>query len=461
MKQFVLLLSMTMVGAVASLWEPFWGVLLYYTFAVLRPQHMWAWVLPVRWRWSLYAALIVLLGVALNLHRVVIKGRFTTVTSMMIVYGVLLLISCITAHDPTIAQTWGIEYAKVMLIALIASVVIEKLWQVRMLTVMILLMLSYIAWEINYLYLFENHRLDVFHYGYGGLDNNGAGLMLAMGLPFAYAYGTSARRWWQRIGCCGFAVVILHAVMITYSRGAMLAGLVGVAWVLVHHRARIQAVLITVVLCMVISVLAGTEIRQRLMSTTNFQQDSSAQSRLDSWDAAWTLAWENPLTGQGIRNSSRYTHNYGADTQGRTIHSLYLQIAADSGFPALAAYLAMLAAAFVSLRVVRRMCRDHLPGRLSGRDPPDDDRELQQIDKLALATEGSLVIFAFGAVFLSLEMFELPWLLIVIAGLLPGAVERHLAHGTNLQAAPATITEANHPHGRLRLAGVGKGPARP
>ncbi len=44
--------------------------------------------------------------------------------------------------------------------------------------------LAYIAYEVNIKYLTEG-RLDIWLNGYGGVDNNLAGLMLAVGVPLS------------------------------------------------------------------------------------------------------------------------------------------------------------------------------------------------------------------------------------------------------------------------------------
>ncbi len=57
------------------------------------------------------------------------------------------------------------------------------------------------------------------------------------------------------------------------------------------------------------------------------------QSRFDSWKAGWLIASDYPVLGAGVRNADLLSHRYGADRIGRAIHSQYIQIAADSGFP--------------------------------------------------------------------------------------------------------------------------------
>lgn len=439
MKQLLLLTCMTFGCALGALTSPFWGILLYYTFAVLRPQYLWKWALPVDVRWSLLAAGITLISVILHLPRLFSKGKINAIMGMMVVYGLLLLFSTITAFNPNIAQRWGEEYAKVLLIAVIASVVINQLWQFRMLSLMILGMLGYIAWEINSLYFLQGGRLDIYHYGYGGLDNNGAGLMLAMGLPFAYAFALGNRgewAWLKMAGCVFLAGCIAHAVLMSYSRGAMLAGTVGLGWLLWHHRPRTQAVALAVVALIAISVMAGPEIRERFISITDYKEDASAQSRFDSWAAAWKITWENPVLGKGIRNSNYFSQNYGADMHGRTIHNQYLQMAADSGVLAALLYMVMLAMALWNFGSARRAC---LRAAEDYADDSDEHQELTRTSRICIAAQASLLTFAFGAFFLSLETFELPWMLIMLGGVAPIVVHQRIdeLQTSDEQAGPA------------------------
>lgn len=432
MKQFLLLSLMTLAGGVGALHSPFWGVLLYYTLAVLRPQYLWAWALPMDVRWSLLAALIVLIGVMLNVGRLMNRAALNLVLGLMIAHGIMLMFSVLTAYHPAIAEHYGTEYAKVLLLAAVASLVIEQLWQVRWLGWMVFATVGYIAWEINSMYFLQGGRLDLYHYGYGGLDNNGAGLMLAMGLPFTYAVAFSSGGW-QRARLTAGGVIgacMLHAVLMSYSRGAMLALCVGGAWLLIHHRPRWQAAGLAVAGVLALSLMAGPEIRERFTSIGDYQTDASAQSRLESWSAAWQITWDDPLLGKGIRNSNEYSHNYGADRRGRTIHNQYLQIAADSGVPAALAYVALMGVAIWRLGSSRRMCMSHMMERADREGPmrqaSSAEQEIDASQKVCLAAQTSLIMFGFGAMFLSLELFELPWLLFVMAGVLPRLVAQRL-----------------------------------
>jgi O-antigen ligase len=106
--------------------------------------------------------------------------------------------------------------------------------------------------------------------------------------------------------------------------------------------------------------------------------------------------------GFGIRNSNLYTFDYGADEQGRTIHSQYLQLAADSGWVALGLYAALVLSIFAGLWQVRWRLRKY-------RDP-----ETANVRSLAAGVECALFLFCFGAVFLSVEHFEMPYILMLL-----------------------------------------------
>ena len=434
MKQFLLLSTLTVLAGVGALTEPFWGVLLYYFLAVLRPQHLWEWAMPVQWRWSLAAALIVLICGAVNLHLVLRRARLSVLLVMMIVFGGLLMMSCLTARDPAIAADWGIDFGKVLLIAVVSSLLIHRTGQVQMLAASVLLSLGYIAYEVNYTYLLQGGRLDIFHYGYGGLDNNGAGLLLAMGIPFAYAYAAGPHPRFGRLAqaAATFAVaVLIHAIMLTYSRGAMLAAMVGALWLLIHHRPRAQSLAMAALLIGLVSFMAGPEVRDRFESTTQFHEDDSAQARLASWGAGWKLAWEKPFTGHGLRNSQLVMHTFDDALAGRTIHSLYIQMAADSGIPAVALFIGIIALTLWRLGGAARTC-----GATEPRDDTDDLR-LGLLQRTCRAAQASMLTYAFGGVFLSIEVFELAWLLIVVAAVLPPLLREEAAAAAEDQEQPS------------------------
>jgi hypothetical protein len=98
------------------------------------------------------------------------------------------------------------------------------------------------------------------------------------------------------------------------------------------------------------------------------------------------------------------TKRYGADMEGRVIHNQFLQIAADNGFPGLGIYTGIFLAVLWTNWQVRRV--------LKGRT----DQEALQSLAVTGGVNCSLMLFCIGALFLSLEVFELPYLLMLLSG---------------------------------------------
>jgi probable O-glycosylation ligase (exosortase A-associated) len=225
--------------------------------------------------------------------------------------------------------------------------------------------------------------------------------MLAMGAPLCLAVWDMEQRWWRWL-FASLIPPIVHAVLMTYSRGAMVALGLGAPLIIVRSRHPKQMMLAALVVGAMLPVLAGQQIRDRFFSVQQYEEDRSAQSRFESWQAAWRIATDHPIFGVGIRNSQLISYQYGADEQGRVIHSQYLQLLADGGFPSLSLYLGLLFSTWMSVR------RTRLAARGGTRD---EDRQALGI---ALGVETSMAVFCLGACFLSLEVFELPWLLVLL-----------------------------------------------
>jgi probable O-glycosylation ligase (exosortase A-associated) len=444
MKHLIFMMAVTALGAIGATIHPIYGVLLYYGFELIQPQHLWKWSLPGGIRWSLIAAAAAIFGLLIALPRVLAQGRWNLIASMTTILAAMMLLSCLNAADPEVASSWGLMTGKIVLMMLVATVTIHEVRHVRMVVWLIAGCMGYLAWHVNSLYLFDR-RLDILNYGHGGLDNNGAGLLMAMAIPFVYALTATTRRWTVKAAGYFVIVLMLHAVMLTYSRMSMLCVIVGGLWLLLHHRPRWHAAGLALAGCVIVAALAGQEVRDRFYSIGNYQTDGSAQSRFDSWAAAWRIAWDHPLTGVGIRNANLFSQNYGADMYGRTIHNQYLQIAADNGLPAMTLYILLCAVALVRLNRLRHQYPVIPDNRLLQGDKANDP----SIGVIALAVQTSLIMFCFGAMFLSLEVFELSWLLLGLAGVMPDVVastESRLAQSpSSAEPRPALTPFAPYP----------------
>jgi len=93
---------------------------------------------------------------------------------------------------------------------------------------------------------------------------------------------------------------------------------------------------------------------------------------------------------------------YGHDNPYQTIHSQYLQVAADTGFVGLALYLSMVGLAVAATTRSRSIC-EVFPTEIG-----------IETKSMLSGLECSLITFLVGAVFLSLETFEVTYIVLVM-----------------------------------------------
>ena len=244
MKQLIFMIVVTLIGVVGSLnVDPFYGVAVYYFYAVLRPQFIWAWSLPTGVAWSFYVAIAAMIGAALQLRSKTTPPdpeggwRLSAAHTAVLLFGAWVSITFVTARNHDVAYPYFIEYLKLFVMFWLAGRVIRTVQQVWVVFLLTAGTLGYIAYEVNYIYFFNGQYTYIYHMGYGGLDNNGAALMLAMGVPLCYFAWEAIRRWF-RWAFLAMIPLILHAVLMSYSRGAMVSLIAAVPFYLLRAAAR-------------------------------------------------------------------------------------------------------------------------------------------------------------------------------------------------------------------------------
>ncbi len=422
MKNLIFMISMTLIGTIGVWYRPFWGVAVYYLFVALRPQYLWIWTLPPGVQWSRYvsvatiaATIAALLGIIPMVPPGVERLRrgFGRSQLVIVLFALWIFTTYVTARNQEAASAYFLEYLKIFAMMTASMVLLHTVDQLYCLVILAVVALGYIAYDVNVLYL-STRYISIGLNGFGGLDNNGAGLMLAMGVPICILLWDQIRGRWRWF-FLALVPVIIHAVLMTYSRGAMLSMMVTSPLIALRCKRRLQMAALGAVLFLgAIPVMAGPEIRARFLTIKKNEVDDSANSRRMSWAAAWRMAQDNPVFGVGIRNANLFSYDYGADMPGRTIHSQYLQIAADNGFVGLGLYLALL----VSVWADTRFCRLAVQGR--------DDLQSRRIYLVATGVESSMALFCIGGAFLSLEVFELPYLLLLVGSQLAALVKGQL-----------------------------------
>jgi probable O-glycosylation ligase (exosortase A-associated) len=321
---------------------------------------------------------------------------------LMFAFAAWIIVTFFAAQYPDVSEPWVMDYVKIFLMFAASAIILRTEIEMKHLLLLAAGAIFYLGLEINLDYL-ATGKIKVLTHGHGGLDNNGAGLLLAMGIPLYYFLFEALTSRWRWLLLAGIPPVV-HTVLMTYSRGAMVSLALATPLLVLRSRYRLWLALALILGGAIgLPFMAGAEIQKRFFTIeTAAEADESAQARLMSWTAAIRIANDYPVFGVGVRNANVFSHQYGADIEGRTIHSQYLQIAADNGYVGLGIYLILLLGIWRDLQVVRG----------ASKKQPDSENRLRY--GMASGIESSMAVFCVGGVFLSLEVFELPFLLMLL-----------------------------------------------
>ncbi len=232
-----------------------------------------------------------------------------------------------------------------------------------------------------------------------------------------------------RWGLAAAMFVSFIAILGTQSRGALIGMAALVLMLLLKTRRRfVLALGVAATLALGFAFMPDSW-HARMETIANYEQDASAQGRIDAWGFAVDLALERPVVGGGFGAFRGHTVEQGDDVVGyRVAHSIYFQVLGEHGFVGLALYLALGVSTFLMGGSIARRARDR-PDLAWARD-------------LARMLQASLATFAVVGTFLSRDFFDLVIHLIAIM-ILTGAIVRQAVavkrpeYGRPVSAQPA------------------------
>ena len=252
------------------------------------------------------------------------------------------------------------------------------------------------------------------------LDGNTfLGLALNMVIPVLVALARDeSRRWLRRLLYITAALSVVASIF-TYSRGAWLGLAVIIPLVLLQLKAKPRIVMAggLVVCAFFASVILPPQVFQRADTIVNYEDDGSANQRLESWIVHLNIAKDRPLVGGGFElewvGDGRWLE-YGSDEyrkfmtdagkESAAAHSIYFQILGQHGFVAFFVYIALLVSVHLTLLRVRA----------TGRKYPDFAWAGTYATGLLIGLLGYVV----SGAFLSSAYFDLAWLYFAFAAIL-------------------------------------------
>ncbi len=384
-------------GAVASLFNPFYGLLIYFSFSVLKPESLWHWSVP-RGNYSRIIGIALLLGWALNGFGNWDLRRSRPIVYLLLGYFAWMAVSAANAEiSPSIAWTEVESLAKIVLPFLAGLTLIDSVQKLKTTAWVLMLSQAYVAYDMNQAYYGGfNRALEV---GFGGMDSNSVSIAMVCGAGLAFFLGMGEKVFWRRALCFLCAALMVHVPMFAESRGGQLAIIITgvVSFLLIPKRPKDYGIFALAVVAGLI--MAGPSVRAEFSTIflDEEERDASATSRVELWKDCWEVMQNNPITGVGPAHWQLIAHEFGW-TRNKSAHSVWFETGADLGFPGVGLLMTFFAVTiWTQWKLLKR--------------PPLAEPWFADAGRMTIA---ALVGYCIAASFVSLEGLELPYYVALI-----------------------------------------------
>ncbi|MFH7044211.1 putative O-glycosylation ligase, exosortase A system-associated [Paucibacter sp. JuS9] len=231
--------------------------------------------------------------------------------------------------------------------------------------------------------------------------NNEVALALVMTIPLMRFLQMTTDKAWVKRALMASMLLCAAAAVGSQSRGALLAisAMATVMWW--RGPNRLRSGLLMLLLGVLLVIFMPDTWSDRMSTIKTYDQDDSANQRLNAWSMAWNIA-KDRLFGAGFMVSvPEVCLQYSPiPTDCRAAHSIYFMVLGEHGFIGLALFLTFW---FLVWRSAGRL-------RLDAAKRP----ETQWLAPLGAMAQVSLAGYAVGGAFLSLSYYDLPYNVMVL-----------------------------------------------
>ncbi len=415
-------------GILSVVWHPEWGVYGYLVSYNITPRRQWwgAYLPDIVNRYALFFSVCTGAGLILRWQKIGARWELLRIEKIYFMYLVFLWVSVVTGLTFLVDENL-IKMSKVGIMMFMATRIIQtrKLFERMVLTLMgSALYLSFALHTGAGGYV--GSRFDR---GFGGSDfaeSNFLAAHFAWLLPFVgitFLMGG----WKKKLFAIIAAGFMVNSIILTRSRGAFLALLLGGVWTIFclprvkRHRKKILIGLVAGLLGAVMLTDAAFWERMETIKADQEERDLSAQSRLAVWQVAVRMSLDYPM-GVGIGQFFNYVGHYNPALEGKDTHNTYLRCLTETGFLGLLGLVLLIINSFRTIRELEKDA-DSL-----------DDAERTVYHLYSLASRIALVNYLAAAFFISSTYVEeFYWLL-----LLPAFLTRSLRNERSRTVQPTT-----------------------
>lgn len=423
-----IVLTLIIVGILPlTLKKPHYGLLLWIWLGVMNPHRLtygFAHNLP----FAQISAIFLFLGILFNLkdtYRFPWNGITVSMLTFVLWIGVSPLFSF---HPDGEFEPW-IRAFKIQLIVLIGFLVIGTRQHLTAMIAVLAISVGFYGIKGGIFTILTGGNNRVWGPDNSFIaDNNALALAVIMVVPlFRYLQLEISNKWIKR-GCLAAMLLCIVAAIGSHSRGALLAMISMSFFLWLKSPKKLGLGIFMVIAVLVFLPFMPEQWFERMSTIQTYDQDASANGRINAWWMAWNVAVDRFPIGAGFKMYTAQVFALYAPNplDIHAAHSIYFQVLGEHGFFGLFLFMCIFVLAWrYGVSIIRHT--KHRP-------------ELAWARNLAAMIQVSLVGYAVGGAFLSLSYFDLPYYLVLGLVVLRGIVQNEISREPYINSASEAQT---------------------
>ena len=392
--------------------RPAFGVFMWVWVSVMSP-HRLAWGFAYDMPFAQVIAIATLVGIFFSKesHHLPV----TPVTAVLFLLIVWMNVTTLFALEPASALKMWEKVMKTMFMVFVSMFVLRSKQHVQILVWIVTLSVAFYGVKGGLFTIRGDGMERVYGPGDSFIEeNNSLALALIMTIPMLRYLHLQVTKRWLRWGLLASMVLCGFSALGSYSRGALfgIAGMLSLLWL--KSRSKVITALALALIVPTGIVFMPEKWEVRMWSIQDFEEDSSAMGRINSWRMAVNLANDRPFVGGGFDvNEPDVFARYSPEaTYSRSAHSIYFQMLGEHGYVGLLLYLLLWRLVWRDASWIIKEARSR--------------QGWQWASDLSRMIQVGLAGFAVGGAFLNLAYYDVPYFLLVAIVLTRALLEQEI-----------------------------------
>lgn len=339
------------------------------------------------------------------------------VTVVMFIFFLWTCLTTLFAYSEVAASEKLMKFSKIILFTFFTMIFITTKQRIRYMIYVILLGLSLYSIKGGIFTVLHGGKYIVFGPANTFLgDNNQLALAFLTVVPLFYWVYKHGESKFVRMAAGAGGLLTLISTLGSHSRGALIALCAIAAWMIVAGKRWVLGSVLSVAVLGGALVFMPDDWVDRMGSISDYEEDTSASTRLNMWKYATNVANASPIIGAGFTFfydqglAKKYMPGGGKIF---VAHSIYFDTLGEHGYVGLFLFLLLLSCAFATTSEIRKLTKGVL-------------HHAWAYD-LAQMLQFSLIGFAVGGAFLSLSIFDLYYHILALTMLVHFAILQEIA----------------------------------